>query len=263
MSRVMQTHPAPPQSDAAFARALLDPGHAPPPAIVGMQAERRFGIYRNNVILSLIDALAVRFPVVRACVGDDFFHETARIYARTHPPRSPLMAEFGDDFASFLATFPPVAELPYLPDIARLEAAITSAFHAPDAPSLCSSALAGLPAERLLEMPVAVHPAVRCLVSRHPCVTILEMNHGVRPLGPIDGLTAEDALVTRPAFEVRVTRLPPGGAQFLAQMVNGAGLADALETALQVPGADLPQILLTLLSAGALVVREPVSLEPN
>lgn len=255
-------HPPAGSIDAGFAKASLDPACAIPREIAGPDARRRFGIYRNNVVLGLIDALATRFPVVRASVGEEFFHETARLYARSQPPRSPVMAQFGDTFPEFLETFPPLAEFPYLGDVARLEVAITRAYHAEDAPGLTPSALVGLGAERLLALSLAVHPAVHCIVSAHPCVTIWEMNHGLRPLDAIAPWCAEDALISRPRFEVQVSRLPPGGALLVNRMRDGAPLVEACNAAMQVPEADLAQILHALLSAGALM-HAPSVLEPS
>jgi hypothetical protein len=47
-----------------FACALLDAAHAVPATIQGAarrRADRRFAVYRNNVVAGLIDALAQRF----------------------------------------------------------------------------------------------------------------------------------------------------------------------------------------------------------
>lgn len=39
----------------------------------GSDPELRFAVCRNNVMVSLIDALADTFPVVQALVGEEFF----------------------------------------------------------------------------------------------------------------------------------------------------------------------------------------------
>ncbi|WP_318530149.1 MULTISPECIES: hypothetical protein [unclassified Rhizobium] len=57
----------------------------------------------------------------------------ALAYAERHPPRSPLLLFYGDDFADFVATFEPARDLAYLPDVIRLEAARGHAYHAADA----------------------------------------------------------------------------------------------------------------------------------
>jgi Putative DNA-binding domain len=157
-------------NQTAFAAALLDPAAPLPEDVVtrtGADATRRFGVYRNNVIVSLIDALADSYTVVAALVGDEFFRSMAREFARQHPLRSPIMANYGDDFAEFIARFVPAATLPYLADLARLEWQRVVSWHAADEPSLGSSDI-----ESLLSDPIALantrwhfHPSVALIDS--------------------------------------------------------------------------------------------------
>ena len=123
----------------AFAAALLDPDQPVPSGLISHSATapvKRFAVYRNNVVASLVKALRARFPAVERIVGEEFFAGMARIYVTTHPPRSRLLVQYGDDFADFVEQFPPAAELRYLPDVARLETARTRAHHAADAAPL-------------------------------------------------------------------------------------------------------------------------------
>src|SRR3990167_7733275 len=99
-------------SQTAFANALLDPELPSPGGLStwnGSDPATRFAVYRNNVTVSLIDALADTFPVVQALVGEEFFRAMARVSVRATPPRSRLMAFYGHDFADFVSAFPPVA----------------------------------------------------------------------------------------------------------------------------------------------------------
>jgi hypothetical protein len=108
----------------AFADSLLAMPPACPPGLTAWNRSdpaRRFAVYRNNVMVSLIDALADSFPVTQALVGEEFFRAMAGVFARAHPPRSPVMAHYGDGFAGFIEDFQPAASLPYLADVARLE----------------------------------------------------------------------------------------------------------------------------------------------
>jgi len=154
----------------AFGDALLRP-NAPCPAGLktwnGSDPAQRFAVYRNNVIVSLVDALADSYPVVQALVGEDFFRAMAAEFARGNPPRSPVLAWYGAGFADFVADFPPAAGLPYLADVARLEWLRVEAWHAADADPLplaevgaCLADEAALPALRL-----TLHPALRLLRS--------------------------------------------------------------------------------------------------
>ncbi|WNQ37918.1 HvfC/BufC N-terminal domain-containing protein [Bordetella pertussis] len=109
---------------AAFARALLDPLAPCPPGLRragDADPAQRYAIYRNNVVASLIQALADTFPVCRELVGADFFHGHAHAYVARRLPRSPVLARYGGAFAAFVAAHAPAASVPYLADMARLE----------------------------------------------------------------------------------------------------------------------------------------------
>ena len=82
------------QQQSAFAEALLDPDRPLPAGIIdpdGAPAPKRFAVYRNNVTVSLIEALAAGFPVVQRIVGEEFFGAMACEFVRAHPPGSPLV----------------------------------------------------------------------------------------------------------------------------------------------------------------------------
>ena len=238
-----------------FADALLDPDRPAPDSITSHTArhpQKRFAVYRNNVIAGLINALRSKFPVAERIVGDEFFVAMARLFVSAHPPRSKILHRYGDDFGDFIAAFPPAAGLPYLADIARLEAARTRAYHAADAAPLPASAFAGVDPDAIGAMRVAMHPPLEILRSRHPVVTIWSMNAGESELKPIDDTEAEDALILRPDLKVGVRRLPPGGASFLLALASGTSLAAAAGVAQDEATAfDLTANLAGLIGSGA------------
>jgi hypothetical protein len=233
----------------AFRAALLDPA-APVPAGLtdpsGRPAGRRFAVYRNNVAVSLTEALEVAFPVVRRIVGDDFFRAMAGVFLRLHPPRSPLLMLYGEAFPGFLTRFGPVAHLGYLPDVARLELALREAYHAADAAPVGPEALAA--GTELLAARLTLAPAVCVLTSRWPLHGIWRFNTAEG--APPPGRAAEDVLVTRPGFDPVVAPLPPGGADFVAALARGAPLGAAL---LAPGGAFDPGPTLSLLLAGGAI----------
>jgi hypothetical protein len=236
-----------------FARSLLRARLQVPSSVAetaGPSRERRFAVYRNNVKASLVAALAAKFPVVHRLVGEEFFEATALVFIERHPPRSPVLAEYGCDFAGFLEGFEPAADLPYLPDVARLEWARQRAFHAADAPPVAIDRLAALAAGDLGSAKLLLHPAARVVVSPWPIVSIWTTNTfdaEVRRIGP--DRPGETALVTRPDQDVLVGPLPPGAGPLIAALEEGATLGDAMAN---VPDAfDLPTALASLFGAGA------------
>jgi hypothetical protein len=239
----------------AFAPALLDPGRETPTTVAGPHgkaATKRYSVYRNNVTVSLINALAAVFPATQRITGTDFFRAMARFHVRATPPVSPLLFEYGRDFPDFIARYEHAQSLPWLADVARIERAWLDAYHAADAEPLAPQALASIPPERLADTVLTPHPATRIERSRYPAVSIFAANRSSGPVGRIDTAEPEDALVTRPGLEVVVRRLPSGGAVFLAQLMAGEPLGAAVAAAMaDSPAFDLPANIGGMLEAGA------------
>ncbi len=248
-------------SQSEFRAALLDPTRPEPAGLTdpaGRPAGRRFDIYRNNVTIGLIDALELTFPAIRKLVGDDFFRAMARAFARAHPPVTPLMMFYGEAMPGFLAQFPPVAELGYLPDIARLELALRRAYHAADSVPLPAAALAAVPPDRLLSTRMVLAPAVQLVASPWPIHAIWHANMAD---GPAPVMRPEAVIVVRPAFDPAPWLLPPGGDEFLAELAWGHDLGTALAAAGD--GFDLTAMLGLLLRAGAITNLEGTDDEPD
>src|SRR5262245_5599191 len=63
-----------------------------------LTVHERVGVYRNNVIASLTEALRETFPVVHRLVGEHFFDFAASEFVGSHPPSHPVLSEYGDAF---------------------------------------------------------------------------------------------------------------------------------------------------------------------
>lgn len=221
-------------TEAAFAAAILDPALPPPAGLTttrGAPDEKRFAVYRNNVAVGLRKALATRFRVVERLVGEEFFALMARAYIAGARPASPLLFAYGDDFADFIDGFTPAAALPYLADVARIEAAVTRAYHAGDVAPLAVAQLAALPPERLAETRLAPHPAATLVRSRFAVGSIWQA-HQHETVEPVSAAGGEAVLVVRPGLEVGVQILPARDVGFAAALLAGQALGDAAAQAL-------------------------------
>jgi len=250
--------------ETSFADALLDADRPIPDGIIAHNVAipaRRFAVYRNNVVTGLVKALRTRFPVTETIVGEEFFAAMARIFTKAQPPRSPLLASYGDTFPAFVAAFEPARDLPYLPDVARLEAARTRAYHAADARPAGADRFAALDSQTVGNIRIAMHPSAEIVRSQFPIVTIWAMHSGDQALAPIEDWRAEDALVARPHLDVDVRALPPGGAAFLLALRAGHALGGAAAAALaDHPDFDLACNLAGLIGSGlALDIIAPES----
>ncbi|MCG2626520.1 DNA-binding domain-containing protein [Bradyrhizobium sp. WYCCWR 13023] len=240
---------------AAFAPALLDPGSEVPSIVTGpcgKSAVTCYNVYRNNVTVSLIDALASIYPAVQRLTGEDFFRAMARFHIREIPPTSPLLFDYGRNFPAFIEGYEHAQSLPWLADVARIERAWLDAYHAADSTTLSPSALATVAPDRLASLVFTVHPATRVVRSSYAAVTIFAANRGTAAASTIDASVPEDALITRPDADVVVQLLPPGGAAFLACLMSGCMLAEAAAAALEdEPEFDLATNIAGLFEAGA------------
>jgi len=220
----------------AFAAGLMDPSRDTPSAVVGPKgkgAAKRYNVYRNNVTVSLIDALTAIYPAVQRITGPDFFRAMARSHVRAAPPTSPLLFDYGRDFPAFVQQYEYARPTPWLADTARVERAWLDAYHAADAPPLSPTALASVAPDRLADLVFTVHPATRVVRSQFAVVTIFAASRAGTPAERIDASAPEDGLITRPEFDVIVQRLPPGGAVFLDGLMSGRTLAEAASAALE------------------------------
>ncbi|MDD2808016.1 DNA-binding domain-containing protein [Rhodoferax sp.] len=240
-------------TQTAFAQAVLDAQLPPPSGLVtcnGSDPTLRFAVYRNNVMVSLIDALADTYPVVQTLVGEAFFRAMAREFAQNHPPRSAVMAYYGRNFADFVAAFPPVASVPYLADVARLEMARVLAYHAADVaaidPQVLQAALAN--AQQLLSLQLVLHPSIQVIESSFAIVSVWTAHQGAVSALEVDPDVAQTALVYRAGLTVNTLALAAGTGMFVKALLAGQTLADAAQAASDLdPTFDLTHALTLLL----------------
>ncbi|WP_421704780.1 DNA-binding domain-containing protein [Aliiroseovarius sp.] len=239
-------------SQTQFRAAMMDAAQPVPDGLSdarGDGAGKRFDVYRNNVAVSLTEALEQAFPTIRALVGDEFFKAMAGVFLRQSPPGSPMLMQYGETFPGFLSSFQPVAHLGYLPDVARLEQAMRESYHAGDAVPADPAALQDLPPDRLMAARLELAPATRVVRSPWPIHSVwMATNQG----GPAPTPAAQDVLITRPELDPQLTLLPAGGAEFIEALAKhsfGEALATAQRAA---PNFDLTTTLGALISGGAI-----------
>lgn len=234
-----------------FAAALLNPEATVPAGLIdpqGRPVQKRFDVYRNNVASGLTRALEASFPVIRALVGDAFFGAMAVEFLRAHPPKSRLMMLYGDEFPAFLASFPPVAHLAYLADVARLEQALRESYHAADAPLLPAETLTALPEAALLQARLRLAPALRILQSDWPIFAIWTAN---TTGGPAPKMQSQSVAILRADYSPKPNLITAPAVTFITALQAGATLQMAMDYA--GPAHDLTATLALLLQGQAIV----------
>jgi uncharacterized protein len=226
-------------AQSRFKSSLLAPGGPP-----GLR------IYRANVFGNWSQALAGAYPIVRKIVGADFFEGLASAYARAHPSAGGDLNEYGARCADFIAVFPHTADLPYLPDVARLEWLAHRAYYAADPVTFSFQGLCESTRLRLA-------PACALLASDWPLARIWTVHQDDYEGGfDIDLAAGPDRiLIHRPAWRAQIRSLAPGDYRFLQCAARGATLYEALEAAAtEDEGFDASLALACWVDAGAITL---------
>jgi hypothetical protein len=244
----------------AFAEALagdvaaLAPWSAP-------DAAPRLAVYRNTVAKGCADAIAAQFPTLVRVVGEAWLGDAATLFASAHPPVSPSLADYGGAFPDWLAGFPPAAEMPWLPGLARLDWTWTQALFAADQTALSAAAFAGLALDAYASLAVDLHPATRILWFADGTPSLWRALQSEAAPAEVELAAApEGLLITRPDLEARHQPLSRGAFDFLQACRGGLSLAAAGEAALTAePDLPLAATFADLIAAGAFARLQSLS----
>ena len=228
----------------AFAEALL--ADAP---IGAVARQPGFAVYRNTCARGSVEALRGAFPTVDMLLGEDMFTEVALAYRRQRPPVSPVLSAYGSTFAAFLASQEWVPELPYVPDVARLDWLWLETFLAPDSAGTATAAYSS-------KSRIVLHPATRFAWLATPAMTIWQAHRqsdGFAELTP--EWREEGGLFTRRGGSVHAEQLDRASHLLLVACAAGTNFNDcaaAVEAAY--PDADVVNLFVRCLAVGALVI---------
>ena len=196
-----------------------------------ISAAARLRVHRHHVQHSLASALAATFPTVQALVGNDFFRRLGRAFVCHALPRQPVLAEYGQDFPDFIVTYEPARGLSYLADIARLDWALNTAFHAPVTRQLAAADLATLPPDSLPSLRLALAAGAALLSSLHPLDRIWTASQPGAPDEAVDlNAGGTHLLVLRRPEDAAFAVLSAAEARFVGGIARGKTLEEAAGT---------------------------------
>jgi hypothetical protein len=232
--------------DAAIVAAIRDDGLDP---------AARLAIYRNHAVATLRASLQGIFSVVCRLVDERFFAYAATEYIRQRPPRCRRLAEYGADFADFLADFEPCKALPYLPDVARFEWAVNRAGGLREMAPLPPQALAAVPAPTAAWIALRLQPSLSYLHSPWPIDAIWQANRQ-EEAAAVDLAKGDGAMlqIRRAGDAVAWRRLAPAPFAFRAALAAGRLLGAAIAAATRAdPAFDHAGMLQRIFADGLVV----------
>lgn len=215
----------------------------------GRQADR-FEVHRNNTFASLMAVLEEAFPTLAAVLGEEFFRRMSAAYIRHDPPKANHLLDYGQGLADFVRLSEPLADRPWLGDVADLDWAVNAAYGAADCETLTPDFLAAIPPEQLAEVRLPLKPGAALIRSDWP-VHAIRMNPAVADGSSRLAQRSEAVLVIRP--DVDVIAIPVSAAEhvFLAALDGGRTLGEAAVAALDCdPAFDIQSALARHLAGG-------------
>ncbi len=242
------------------------------PALPLIGSEERLAVYTGGYLARYEQALAEVYEALRHIVGREQFHQLSHAYAQRHPSHDYNLSFVGRELPNFLTTYSLSSDLPFLPDLARLEWQVCQAFHAFEQPPMDPSTLASLPLEEREKTRLVFQPSVSVVSSAwpHPLSGAAESSTAHASVSqpranrqgvgwPILDLWAarttpreninidlvnrpQHVLVFRQNLQVRCELLEPLQQPLLAALLGGATLGSACEAIAVEAGHALPPI---------------------
>ena len=205
-------------------------------------------VYRNTVIHGAVEALRSNYPVVAQIVGEDMFEGIAVEFSSATPPRTPVLALYGAEFADWLRRQVWIDDLVYLPDVATVERLHVECLMAADAEALLALDVADLRDRRL-----KLHQATRFSWLPTPAMSIWLAHQQPFPAEIAPDWKPEGALFARPSpFTTHTPRIGASAHRILSGLRLGEPIAQSLAAAARLyPDTDPEAVFASLLQLGA------------
>ena len=198
------------------------------------EGSRGLAAYRANAHANAKRALVATYPVLSQLIGEENFAFLARDFWQMHPPTLGDLAQWGELLAAFVALAPQLADLPFLPDVARIEWALHVCAGAADDLQNTAS-FADLAEGDPSALWFSLAPGACALASAYPAAAITLAHKGQGRLDAAFDLlkqgVAQTALVWRQGYAPRLRPLDENEVAFTQALLAGRALANALDGA--------------------------------
>ncbi len=206
-----------------------------------VSGRERMSVYAGGYVARIRESLAETYEAVKHVMGEDAFTRLAESYAQAYPSHSYNLSDASKELPTFLEQSTWKDNLPFLPDLARLERLIAESFHSFAKSKFDVLALAGLDEDGWNNLRIEFQPFVKIISSPWPIVDLWTARK--TPISKIN-VTLEGrpqcALVYRREFEVFCRPISGFEYEFLKSFFSGKTLGQACEHLSALTDEDLP-----------------------
>lgn len=221
-------------------------------------AEGGMAVYRNTVIHGAVEALRANHPVVEQILGAEMFEHVAVDFSAAFPPSKAVLAQYGCcEFPDWLREQSWVSDLPYLPDVAAIEALHVASLMSADAEPLNEAQIRA--ACRAPSFRPRMHPAARFSWLQTPAMSIWLAHQRPMKSEIAPDWKAEGALFSRPEpFVMHALRIGRAAHRLLFGIRLGETVSASMAAASRLyPEEDCSAVFASLVNLGAFVAPAP------
>lgn len=192
------------------------------------EAARRIGVHTDGYPARVQEALREAFPAIAHILGHDTFAALARRFAFGATLAANLNA-VGAGLAGLLERDPLGSDLPFLCDLARLEWAVATAFHAPTEPRFDAKGCEAWGPEDWAQLRLRFQPGTALVASAWPIHDLRAARDVPRDAIDVDLVDRPQAvLVFRRELDVSTERVPGDEALAFASLAAGEPLGASI-----------------------------------
>jgi hypothetical protein len=205
---------------------------------------RGMAIYRNNLLATAQQALAISFPTVLTLIGEGLFNYASRELLISSPPKHGDWALWGDDFPSLLTNLAQLSDYPFVADIAQLDQLRQQSMRAKDS-VIDQASLQLLATHDIDEIYIELTASQFGLSSDYPVIefwlshqqravsdTVEELNQKFiqQSLDKlVQGNFSQKVLIYRPYYNAEIRELSANEYAWLTLIKQGVSIGKALD----------------------------------